>query len=42
MLIDAFIFYNEKELVDLRVKYLSSIVDFFVIVDRHLKKQGHE
>ena len=42
MLIDAFIFYNEKELVDLRVKYLSSIVDFFVIVEANITHQGNK
>jgi beta-1,4-mannosyl-glycoprotein beta-1,4-N-acetylglucosaminyltransferase len=33
MIIDAFIFFNEKELVELRVKYLSDIVDRFLIVE---------
>ena len=30
MLIDAFQFFNEKELVTLRIKYLYEIVDYFV------------
>jgi len=29
MLIDAFTYFNEKELVELRLKYLNSIVDYF-------------
>ena len=33
MIIDAFTFFNEKELVELRVKYLSEIVDCFLIVE---------
>tara|TARA_B110000438_G_scaffold188036_1_gene179691 strand:- start:1254 stop:2087 length:834 start_codon:yes stop_codon:yes gene_type:complete len=33
MIIDAFTFFNEKELVELRVKYLSDIVDYFIIVE---------
>ena len=33
MIIDAFTFFNEKELVSLRVKYLSDIVDYFLIVE---------
>ena len=33
MIVDAFTFFNEKELVELRVKYLSDIVDCFLIVE---------
>ena len=40
MLIDAFTFFNEKELVELRIKYLSSIVDFFVVVEANVTHQG--
>ena len=40
MLIDAFIFFNEKELVELRIKYLNSIVDFFVVVEANITHQG--
>jgi beta-1,4-mannosyl-glycoprotein beta-1,4-N-acetylglucosaminyltransferase len=40
MIIDAFTFFNEKELVELRVKYLDSIVDFFVIVEANITHQG--
>lgn len=40
MIIDAFTFFNEKELVELRIKYLDSIVDFFVIVEANITHQG--
>ena len=40
MFIDAFIFFNEKELVELRVKYLNSVVDFFVVVEANITHQG--
>ena len=42
MLIDSFTFFNEKELVELRIKYLNSIVDYFVIVEANLTHQGKE
>ena len=31
MLIDAFTYFNERELVELRLKYLNPIVDYFVV-----------
>ena len=40
MLIDAFQFFNEKELVELRIKYLGEIVDFFVVVEANITHQG--
>ena len=40
MLIDAFIFLNEKELVELRVRYLNSIVDYFIVVEANITHQG--
>ena len=40
MLIDAFIFFNEKELIELRVKYLNSIVDYFVVIEANITHQG--
>ena len=40
MLIDAFIFFNEKELVDLRIRYLNSIVDYFIVVEANITHQG--
>ena len=33
MIVDAFTFFNERELVELRVKYLNDIVDYFLIVE---------
>ena len=40
MLIDAFLFFNEAELVELRIKYLDKIVDYFVIVEANITHQG--
>ena len=40
MLIDAFLYFNEKELVELRIKYLKDIVDFFVVVEANITHQG--
>ncbi len=40
MLIDAFLFFNEKELVELRIKYLDEIVDYFVVVEADITHQG--
>ena len=40
MLIDSFIFFDEKELVDLRVRYLNSIVDYFIVVEANITHQG--
>ena len=40
MVIDSFIFFNEKELTELRVKYLNSIVDHFVVVEANITHQG--
>ena len=33
MIVDAFTFFNEKELVELRVKYLNDIVDCFLVAE---------
>ena len=33
MIVDAFTFFNEKELVELRIKYLNDVVDSFLIVE---------
>ena len=33
MIVDAFTFFNEKELVELRIKYLNDIVDCFLVVE---------
>ena len=40
MLIDSFLFFNEKELVELRIKYLEKIVDIFVVVEANITHQG--
>ena len=42
MIVDAFTFLNEKELVELRVKYLSDIVDHFLIVEADVTHTGKE
>ena len=33
MLIDSFLFFNEAELAELRIKYLEKTVDCFVVVE---------
>ncbi len=40
MLIDAFTYFNEKELVELRLKYLNSIVDYFVVIESNITFTG--
>ena len=40
MIVDAFTFFNEKELVELRVKYLNKIVDYFVVVEADVTHTG--
>jgi len=40
MLIDSFLFFNETELVELRLKYLDEIVDCFVVVEADITHQG--
>ena len=42
MIVDAFIFFNEKELVELRVKYLKDIVDCFLIIEADVSHTGKE
>ena len=42
MIVDAFTFLNEKELIELRVKYLSDIVDCFLIVEANTTHTGKE
>ena len=42
MIVDAFIFFNEKELVELRVKYLNDIVDCFLIIEADVTHTGIE
>ena len=40
MLIDSFLFFNEAELAELRIKYLNKIVDHFVVVEADITHQG--
>ena len=40
MIVDAFTFLNEKELVELRVRYLNDIVDCFLIVEADFTHSG--
>ena len=40
MLIDSFLFFNETELAELRIKYLEKIVDYFVVVEADITHQG--
>ncbi len=40
MLIDAFTYFNEKELVELRLKYLDSVVDYFVVIESNVTFTG--
>ena len=40
MLIDAFTYFNEKELAELRIKYLNSIVDYFVVIESNITFTG--
>mgnify|MGYP006129958627 CR=1 FL=1 len=40
MLIDAFTYFNEKELVELRLKYLDPIVDYFVVIESNITFTG--
>ena len=40
MLIDSFIFFNETELAELRIKYLNKVVDHFVVVEADITHQG--
>ena len=40
MIIDAFIFFNEEELVKLRLSYLNQVIDKFVIIEADHTHQG--
>ena len=40
MIVDACTFLNEKELIELRVKYLNDIVDCFLIVEADVTHTG--
>ena len=40
MLVDSFIFFNERELVNLRINYLNELIDCFVVVEANITHQG--
>jgi len=40
MIVDAFLYFNEKELTELRIKYLNDLVDYFVVVEADITHQG--
>ena len=40
MIIDSFLFFNETELTELRIRYLNKIIDYFVIVEANITHQG--
>ena len=42
MIVDAFTFFNERELVELRIKYLNDLIDYFVIVEADVTHTGKE
>jgi len=42
MIIDAFSYFNEEELLELRLNYLSDLVDKFLIVEANMTHQGKE
>jgi len=42
MIIDSFTFLNEKELVELRVKYLNEVVDHFLIIEADVTHTGKQ
>lgn len=42
MIIDASLFYNEFELMELRLRHLAPVVDRFVVVEANLTHQGQE
>ena len=42
MIVDAFTFFNEKELVELRIKYLNDLIDYFVVVEADVTHTGKE
>jgi len=40
MIVDASLFFNEKELIELRIKYLDDLIDYFVIIEANVTHQG--
>ena len=41
MIIDTFLYFNEEELVDLRINYLKDVVDYFVVIEADTTHQGN-
>ena len=42
MIIDSFLYFNEKELIELRIKYLNDLVDYFVVIEADVTHQGEK
>ena len=42
MIVDAVTFLNEKELIELRIKYLNDMVDCFLIVEADVTHTGRK
>ena len=40
MIVDTFLYFNERELVELRIKYLDRVVDLFVVIEADVTHQG--
>ena len=40
MIIDSFLYFNEKELAELRIRYLHEIIDLFVVIEADVTHQG--
>ena len=40
MIIDSFNYFNEEEILDLRLNYLCDLVDKFLIVEANITHQG--
>ena len=40
MIVDSFLYFNEKELAHLRIKYLNDAVDSFVVIEANVTHQG--
>ena len=41
-LIDTFLFFNELDLLEIRIRYLYPVVDFFIITEARLSFAGHK
>ena len=40
MIIDSFLYFNEKQLAELRIKYLIDVVDCIVVIEANVTHQG--